>query len=78
MTTVTTTMRRFPRIARQLLNALVAAAITVVLSYLLLHTWSGPAPATPPHTAVTRTTEPVTSTTPAATPASGAYHYSTR
>jgi hypothetical protein len=67
MTTVTTTMHRFPRIAGQLLHALVAAAITVVLSYLLLHTGSGPAPAAPTHSAVT-STEPVTAHVAPTTP----------
>lgn len=61
MTTVTTTMRRFPRIAGQLLHALIAAGITILLCYLLMHTWSTPTPA-PTHPRATVSSAP----TPAA------------
>jgi|GEM_PF-6643942 len=47
MTTVTVTTGRLARIVAQLVHALIAAGITVVLSYLLMqtHAWSGTSPA---------------------------------
>jgi hypothetical protein len=51
MTTVTVTTGRLARIVAQLVHALIAAGITVILSYLLMqtHGWSAtpPASATP-------------------------------
>lgn len=45
MTTAAVTTRRFTRIAAQLLRALIAVGIALVLSYLLVQVHNHPAPA---------------------------------
>ena len=60
MTTVTVTTGRLARIVAQLMHALIAAGITLVLGYLLVqaHPWSAPSPTRPTPTVATAAPTP--------------------